>query len=467
MAAEAASNPLAALFPSHGRHWLPLMEDIAFSDALSDKLKSIYLTLEEDEEWLYVSVDATLRICMKLKGQESYRKPKRVRDDAPFGDDTAWRKLLTVRGRSGAVLMMKPVISERTEDVCEAFLQDFSSSALNMIRFVATDCPSSKFFDGMRDICPNLEGMCLDPIHLAIVYEYAQWNKRTPGSKQLRRVLHKIICVSDGLSVETWDALYTGTEERPLGRDEEAARSQILNLSMSKVRARKLLDELDYETPFVARVSFIRALAAICCLYDREVSRKVTGANKEVYKVLWSACAPDRIEWLFNNTRVRHMLSGPRLILLPSGTSSNEALHAEINSWTRSINSLHRSTLCIKLRFVVYRKLLAQAHYMAVCFPFGRITCESVVLARSLMSSIWTDSKWATWCSSQRNDEVQHKASTPLANARTHESNVVREWAAKKRPAGRQRKEGRRVKRTPLNLPRSHTLKASGIRPRK
>jgi hypothetical protein len=231
---------------------------------------------------------------------------------------------------------------------------------------------------------------------------------------------------------------------------------------MSKSRAQKMLKEMDFDAPFFSRVSFIRALAAVCSIFDREVARKVTGANKEVYKVLWSACAPDRIEWLFNNTRVRHMLSGSRLLMLPSGTSSNEALHAEINAWTRTINSMHRSTLAIKLRFVTYRKLLA--HYMAVCFPFSKITCESIVLARSLMTSIWSDDQWIRWCATQISDKPQRKASLPLAASRIHEVNVVREWNAKKKPAGRMRDKVRRVKRTPLNMPRSHTLKTSGVR---
>jgi len=33
---------------------------------------------------------------------------------------------------------------------------------------------------------------------------------------------------------------------------------------------------------------------------------KVPGHNKAIAKMLWSAGAPGRLEWYFNNTRMRH-----------------------------------------------------------------------------------------------------------------------------------------------------------------
>ena len=48
-----------------------------------------------------------------------------------------------------------------------------------------------------------------------------------------------------------------------------------------------------------------------------------------------SACNETRLEWYFNNLRIRHAMRPTRLALLPSGTGSNEALHAEINGWFR------------------------------------------------------------------------------------------------------------------------------------
>ena len=130
--------------------------------------------LEQSEEWSYISTDATLKTCLKLKGQESYRASKRVRNDAPFPDSVAWRRLLTVRGRTGAVLLLEPIRTEKSEDLIEAFENNFSDVALDQVRYMATDQPSPKLYQWLNTKCPNLVCLCLDPIHLAIVYEYAQ-----------------------------------------------------------------------------------------------------------------------------------------------------------------------------------------------------------------------------------------------------------------------------------------------------
>ena len=77
--------------------------------------------MEKSNEWKYVSTDATLKVC------------KHERDSAPFGDDEALRRLLTVRGRTGGVLLMKPTLSETSELIAQAFQTDFSPLAASSI----------------------------------------------------------------------------------------------------------------------------------------------------------------------------------------------------------------------------------------------------------------------------------------------------------------------------------------------
>ena len=92
--------------------------------------------------------------------------------------------------------MMRPVPTEKSEAVVvEALMQEFSEDELSLIRYVATNSPSSKFYNELTAVCLQLRAICLDPIHLVMVYEYAQWHKKTPGSKLLRRVLSKTAAV--------------------------------------------------------------------------------------------------------------------------------------------------------------------------------------------------------------------------------------------------------------------------------
>ena len=265
------------------------------------------------------------------------------------------------------------------------------------------------------------------------------------------------VAVDDQKTSSDWGPFFNGSNPMPLNKAEEIMREKILQCSMSERQAKKIMAELDTSTPFRDRLAFISGLAAICSLRQEEVSRKVTGANKEVYMVLWAACAPDRLEWLWNNVRLRHTLTKAQQLFLPSGTSSNEALHAEINSWLRTCNSLHRSTLRLKLRLMQYRKLLT--HHIATCYPFARMTAEGVVLSRALAKPTWSVETWNAWCEEQRRDGGQSKADLPLMRSRDIEIAMVKGWVQKK-PASKRR----RIKRTPFSAKRQHQLKVGGVK---
>ena len=181
---------------------------------------------------------------------------------------------------------------------------------------------------------------------------------------------------------------------------------------------------LDVAAPFRDLLAFITGIAAICSLTQDEVYRKVAGANKEVFRVLWAACAPDRLEWLWSNVRLCHALPQVQLLFLPRGTSSNEASRAEINARLRTRKSLHRSTLRLKLRLMQYRKLLT--HHVATCYPFARVTSESAISSRACAGSTCSVDSWNESCDEQGRGRVQKKADLPLARARDAEAALVR-----------------------------------------
>ena len=53
-----------------------------------------------------MSFDTTVKACLKVIGQESYRKSKATRAAAPFDEEEATRHVLSMRGRTGAVLIL-------------------------------------------------------------------------------------------------------------------------------------------------------------------------------------------------------------------------------------------------------------------------------------------------------------------------------------------------------------------------
>ena len=79
-----------------------------------------------------LSVDATLKVCMTVQGQASYRASAAVRNAACFDDGSSLRRVLTVRGRTGAVVAMVPVPGEDAPNVSKAFSDEFSYQALSL-----------------------------------------------------------------------------------------------------------------------------------------------------------------------------------------------------------------------------------------------------------------------------------------------------------------------------------------------
>ena len=377
---------------------------------------------------------------MNLLGQNSYRASKRVRDEAPFGDDIAWRRLLAIRGRTGAVLMMQPLQSESAEYIVEALTENFSEAQLQTIRHIGTDSPSEKLANQLKVVCPGLCSLMLDSIYLAIVYEYGFWNKKSTGSKILRRILWKCIAVDTSLTGNHWQEAYNGSTARPLSSAETRYRDMMLDFSMSAEESASILNDLQEDKPFYHRVEFIKCLAALCQRFPAEMSKTIAGAIKHIHKILWSACAPDRLEWLINNLRVRHQMQPPSYRwFLPSGTASNEALHAEITSWSRSVNVMYRSTLALKLLYFRCIKMLMHylsvqflMRYLSVQFPHSHVVSAGMMLGRSLHESLCNEEEWTAWCTDQRSEPVQAKASVPLTTGRQHEARVVRQHLKKK-----------------------------------
>ena len=248
-----------------------------------------------------------------LEGDGTGIAPSPQRQAAPFPDEIAFKRVLTVRGRSGAVLLLHPLQGEASEQVVAGLRENFTDTQLKQVRHVAYDSPSEKLYGELLAICPNMQSLMLDPVHLAIVYEYGFWNKRSAGSKQLRRILHKCSCRGPNMAAGTLGCYYDGSISRPLQLEENKYREMILDCSMEDQEVDAILTGLQPNMPFTTRVEFIKCVAALCAKYKHEVSRKAAGPNKEIYKILWSACSPDRIEWLMNHIRTRQNVNASYL----------------------------------------------------------------------------------------------------------------------------------------------------------
>lgn len=141
------------------------------------------------------------------------------------------------------------------------------------------------------------------------VLRYATWRKKTPGAVFLRKIMHKFNMVDPSLPSQHWGHFYRGYDSRQLSQQEQTRRTYIETGAFAKCKARKVVAEMDSSKPFLCRLEFIEALAALAAVFNEDMGRKVTGANQCISHILWCAADPDRAEWYFNNQRFRHTLS--------------------------------------------------------------------------------------------------------------------------------------------------------------
>ena len=96
MVITANGSELASLLPTDVRHWWPIVEDVFTSTAVQSLSADILEAFCASNEFGVVTLDATIKCCMGIMGQESYRAPKKKRNAAPFDDIAALRRVLTV-----------------------------------------------------------------------------------------------------------------------------------------------------------------------------------------------------------------------------------------------------------------------------------------------------------------------------------------------------------------------------------
>ena len=236
--------------------------------------------------------------------------------------------------------------------------------------------------------------------------EYASSRRRSAASKMLRKLMVKFTRRSESI---VYEAAFNGTNTEPLTLVESNKREQIRKGSMLSATAERVMQEVDANLPWRQRLELIEALAAVARLYPSEMDRKVPGPNRTVREMLFSACSPQRLGWFFNNVKALAALPSHYMELLPSGTTSNAALHAELKAWFRQTQEMHKSTL--------------HASVQAVATQSGSATTDAAtLLCRASALSPWKRAEWISFAASTE------KACLPLAGKRKAEVATVREF---------------------------------------
>ena len=135
-------------------------------------------------------------------------------------------------------------------------------------------------------------------------------------------------------------------------------REKILDGGMGIFHAKQILDEIDPNEPMSSTAEFIQLILAHVTVFSDEVDVKTHVAGQSARKLLWNETAPDRMEWLFNNTRLRACVNAENLALLPTGSTRNEDFHKEVNTRFGNMPAVHLPTLSLQLRALQLASLM-------------------------------------------------------------------------------------------------------------
>ena len=277
-----------------------------------------------------------------------------------------------------SVLAAKGIPSEASSAVASVFEQELLLSARKQVEHIASDSPSELLFAALKQAMPNLKSMGLDACHICMVYEQAHWHKKTNGSQLLRVIMNKFSKHDSTKELDDWGPFFNGIDVPSETKEETRCIEQMKAGDISKAMAKRIVNKIDPEKPWMARIDFIEAISATIALYADEVKQR-TPTGKTLRHHLVNIALPTRIEWLLNDTRFRHTCSRKDLVLMPSGTTSNESLHAEMNSWFHEIQTVYKPQLELKLQIFRLAKLLS--HNSALLRPLHKQATQKEVFA--------------------------------------------------------------------------------------
>ena len=232
--------------------------------------------LVRNGEYACVSMDCTLKCTFGLLGQVPQHKPW-CRGDAAYEEEDSLHRVLTVRGTTGAVLCIAPIPNDKSETIAPELTNRFTERARKEVLFVRADNPGHKMFADLKKTFENLEALALDPIHLAINYEYGTGRARTAGSRALRKVLSTISAYNPMWRASRWGPMYSGGPAPRLDAEESRLRNNIYDRDMTPAKANAILDAIDPNKPIPSRVAFIESLAAISVVHSAEMGNPIKG----------------------------------------------------------------------------------------------------------------------------------------------------------------------------------------------
>ncbi len=365
-----AGSEIALLTPTHQHEiWMGIAELFLKSAKYAREKTALTMKSLRNHEFDHVKIDGTVRLLRRVKGQADFLCSAATRAIAPLNDADSIRRIISFIGRTGSVLALKLRRDEAALTIATTLRDEFPLECRQQISTVSVDFCTPAMWEALSkpDVCPNLHLLCLDATHICMKYRAAFGRRKTEGCVWLSRVMAKFSKANDMLGVFHWGAPYHGDGCRPHSLAESNARQQLMEGTMLLADAKGILTSMHCDGPWLTRLDFVKAIAAVCSVYPDEALIKTQDAGKSIRQLLWNLTSPQTCEWLFNNLRSIARMSPSRRPLLPSGTTANEAMHFVLNKAFRNLPEVYSGTLEVQVSLLQYSRL--KSHTSALNTP--------------------------------------------------------------------------------------------------
>ena len=469
-------SQLTSLMPSGHPWWTAALAATFVSPASAAIWESFMAVWLSTFEFQSLSIDCTFRMLYSLKGQAPHGAPAATHLLQALPPEEARHALLTVKGSTGAVPLLKPLKSESAEEIRTALEQLFEECK-RQVTHVATDDPGRLLFLELQSVFPNLRFMSLDGLHMAYRLESAFGGRSCGPTQFLRQVVSK--CTNWHRDCADFlGEVYDSADPPPCDLEETELRNDVAEGTMEPAEAEALIKGLSQLHYLPDRKSFVRHVAALRVHWGGCMGRKLGTSHQTIGELLVRICMPSRLEWLFNFRRFLATIPAHRRLVVATGTTTNEALHRELNNVFDGVHEIHQATLDLKLKIIIMGKGIS--HVRASEGAALRQMRSALVLSRAVHACpFWCRQTWEAWCAQfaveicNPRTEAQEKRLPrhrhPLTVARAAQRSAFRIWSLR-RPAGNGMRTARPagskiIRRTPFNKKTGvRELKSSVVR---
>lgn len=447
-------NALGSLLPVHSKTMWAVIADILDCKPLRVWDEALFDAASRVGEFQCIALDGTMKIAMGLMG---YPRRQSAGPSA-WEPEESISRVLTMRGLSGFVIGT-PLVRDESALAIRAAMEGslVEQRYRDMVEFVVADRCTAELDHNLRQSLKNLRCVCLDPIHLVMRVKAATGHRPSAVSARLSSIMAKFGARASALPSGwpwTWGPRPSVTAfESTLLRHLER-RDLPGHLLVASER------RLAEPGPWVRYADYLTSMAALATMFPDFMQRKTKAGRggTRVGNVLRSACEYSKWACYANNVYMRTSLSPENSAICATGTTGNEALHAELRSALRQVYRVHAPTLRLRLHLLSLAKRIGWEAARRV--PALRQQRQLSVLCRVLARPLLDADSWESSASGERAAGARGVRKSCTASDQTRRLHVtrVRQWLKLKAtgPAPKRRK------RTVFSLRRRTHLTGGG-----